>query len=252
MIRLTFSGLDDRKFRKAVRSAHSKFWKMVSKWKDKPEIPTLEICISKKLRSNAGLAFCDSDLIRLNHTLLCNRPLDLKEIYGHELAHILAFHMFGSEIKNHGVEWQSVMVRLGLEVKETHTIPLSQTILWDIALVGFEERYNVLVETVEKLTEDQVKTYVSEIFVKVINDLSVSELKNVFDSADVFTRVGPYLKDYNLRVITPRECRISMGNGALNRLELPYVEGFEEAIEKLKSTTLYEPDDMPDEIAIEG
>lgn len=254
MIHLTFTGVEDKKFRKALRSIHSGYWKKISRWKDKPEIPSLIIDSSKRLRSTAGLAFLEESLIRLNYNMLCNRPHDLAEIYGHELAHILVYAIHGPQVKFHGPEWQKIMERLGLMPNSTHTIPQTSNILWTIDLVGWEERYTILVESPPVHSEQDIRAFAQNTFLQCLNEMSDLEIKtNLVDPAYVFDKMSPYFQQYGLRVIIPKECRLPMG--ALHdwdKLPFSKTPELKEAIARVRELYRIRDLEIEDEIAIEG
>ena len=47
-----------------------------------------------------------------------------RETIIHEACHIVAFHLHGTEIKPHGIEWRQAMVNCGVEPIRCHDIPL--------------------------------------------------------------------------------------------------------------------------------
>lgn len=46
----------------------------------------------------------------------------MKETVVHEIAHLVARNVYGANIKPHGVEWKTVMRKLGYEPETTHTM----------------------------------------------------------------------------------------------------------------------------------
>lgn len=83
--------------------------------------------LSYNLRGTcAGLAVYLSNEVRLNPVLFRENPeFFLSETIPHELAHLLAFKVYGHKIKPHGAEWKSIMRSLGVAPKTTHSLDLS-------------------------------------------------------------------------------------------------------------------------------
>jgi len=67
--------------------------------------------VSFKLRGQkAGVAHLNTNQLRFNPQLYQeNREHFLKQTVAHEVAHLIAHQMFGSRIRPHGEEWQSIM-----------------------------------------------------------------------------------------------------------------------------------------------
>ena len=51
-------------------------------------------------------------------------PEQRREVIVHETAHIVAYHLHGTGIKPHGVEWRQAMANCGVEPEVTHDINL--------------------------------------------------------------------------------------------------------------------------------
>ncbi|OYW16442.1 MAG: hypothetical protein B7Z55_14180, partial [Planctomycetales bacterium 12-60-4] len=50
--------------------------------------------------------------------------IERRETIIHEACHIVAFHLHGTEIKPHGIEWRQAMENCGVEPVRCHDIPL--------------------------------------------------------------------------------------------------------------------------------
>jgi predicted SprT family Zn-dependent metalloprotease len=65
-------------------------------------------------------------IIRFSPTLLRENPDDfLKNVVGHEVAHLIARAKFGAIINPHGSEWQSTAWALGVSNKRCHSYDTS-------------------------------------------------------------------------------------------------------------------------------
>lgn len=71
----------------------------------------------------SGRTKAESPELRFNPTLMTQEPKAfLAEVVPHEVAHLVAYTVYGQRIKPHGLEWQSVMRDVyGLEPRVTHT-----------------------------------------------------------------------------------------------------------------------------------
>ncbi len=69
--------------------------------------PALETTLKGEV---AGQAWPDKNLIRLNPVLYLENQIHyLKQTVAHEVAHLIAYHNYGSKIRPHGREWQWIM-----------------------------------------------------------------------------------------------------------------------------------------------
>ena len=68
-----------------------------------------------------------SPIIRYNVLLLAeNREDFLRRTVPHEVAHVVARHLFGRRIKPHGPEWRQVMVLFGADPSRCHDYDISR------------------------------------------------------------------------------------------------------------------------------
>lgn len=71
----------------------------------------------------AGLAYANENLIKFNWDLLTNNyEYFLSSTVSHELAHLIAYQLYGKRAWNHGVEWKNVMRALGGIPKTYHKL----------------------------------------------------------------------------------------------------------------------------------
>lgn len=75
----------------------------------KQTFPRPEVCF--KLRGQkAGVAHLTENKLRFNPQLYRENQEDfLKQTVAHEVAHLIAHHLFGLSIQAHGEEWQLIM-----------------------------------------------------------------------------------------------------------------------------------------------
>lgn len=77
----------------------------------------------------AGRAYYNRHLIRLNAVLFAeNKEAFMKRTVVHEVAHLIAFAVYGRRIRPHGKEWASVMRLLGSEPSRCHTYDVTRSI----------------------------------------------------------------------------------------------------------------------------
>lgn len=78
--------------------------------------------VSYDLRGRcAGQAHLGENRIRINRTLLLeNLDSFVAQTVGHELAHLICWHVHGRRVRPHGLEWKMVMAVFGLPPKRCH------------------------------------------------------------------------------------------------------------------------------------
>ena len=78
---------------------------------------------------SAGQALPGKYQLRFNPVLLReNREHFLKQTVGHEVAHLLAYELFGPGVQAHGKEWKSIMVKVfGLPAERCHNYDTQRT-----------------------------------------------------------------------------------------------------------------------------
>ncbi|QGJ69809.1 SprT domain-containing protein [Planctomycetales bacterium 10988] len=86
----------------------------------------ITIKFNPRFTSRAGDANYRSLTIRLSQPLWQRMaPAERRETVIHEACHLIAYFHHGSQIAPHGPEWQSMMIRCGLEPKRCHQIERS-------------------------------------------------------------------------------------------------------------------------------
>lgn len=78
---------------------------------------------------SAGVAELQKNRLRFNTVLLQeNKDAFLKEVVPHEVAHLLAWALYGRGIKPHGIEWQQIMQQVfQLAPSRTHRFDVKRS-----------------------------------------------------------------------------------------------------------------------------
>jgi len=64
--------------------------------------------------------------LRYNPELLAGNPVDfIAQTVAHEVAHLVAYEVFGRAIRPHGPEWRSVMALFGVPALRCHNYPVA-------------------------------------------------------------------------------------------------------------------------------
>jgi SprT protein len=115
--------MDTKELHAAAERATSYWWTRFRRiYKTLPEtVPPVKL--NNRLKTTAGRAWlCERHLDRfidLSTELLAEHPRAFfDEIIPHELAHIVAFHLFKDN--GHGPQWKDVMRRTGVNGGRTH------------------------------------------------------------------------------------------------------------------------------------
>lgn len=89
--------------------------------------PRPEVLINLKGRS-AGIAELQANRLRFNAILLReNTPEFLSSVIPHEVAHLLAWQLYGAKIRPHGKEWQQIMQQVfNLVPSRTHNFDIQR------------------------------------------------------------------------------------------------------------------------------
>jgi len=80
-----------------------------------------ELYFNNRLRTTAGRAHINGNIVELATKLVPEFPQEyIKVIIPHELAHIVAYRVFGEE--NHGLPWKQIMANMGLSTSPYHNL----------------------------------------------------------------------------------------------------------------------------------
>ncbi|WP_191603251.1 SprT family zinc-dependent metalloprotease [Marinomonas algicola] len=92
-----------------VKNSLSKYLQLAEEYFEKRfDFPTFNF---KQRGKAAGTAHLSKNEIRLNYFMYQQDPdAFLNEVVPHELAHLVAYSLYGAKISPHGAEWQRVMI----------------------------------------------------------------------------------------------------------------------------------------------
>lgn len=75
---------------------------------------------NRRMRTRAGAAFPLRHHIDLNPRLLAGEPAACREVFAHELAHLVVHADHGLGVRPHGPEWRALMRAAGFEPRARH------------------------------------------------------------------------------------------------------------------------------------
>jgi hypothetical protein len=111
-----------------VDSQTNKIWETLSE--SYPRLirfnpPKIKLC--NRLYRTAGKCYQEENLIHLANKFFVNNSAEMfRTILPHEIAHQADFVLFGESEKKcgHGLQWQKIMVQLGLPANKYHSMTL--------------------------------------------------------------------------------------------------------------------------------
>jgi len=131
--------VDNKKFRRIIYSMNrqrqfyvdsqtNKIWETLSE--SYPRLirfnpPKIKLC--NRLYRTAGKCYQEENLIHLANKFFVNNSAEMfRTILPHEIAHQADFVLFGESEKKcgHGLQWQKIMVQLGLPANKYHSMTL--------------------------------------------------------------------------------------------------------------------------------
>jgi len=94
------------------------------------KFPRVKVAFSNRMTSSAGYAIWDtsgqpSEIRLSNPIMVTNGASFVYDTPGHEAAHIIAWFLYGDDIRPHGPEWAGVMQVIGLKPEVTHSYKTS-------------------------------------------------------------------------------------------------------------------------------
>lgn len=93
------------------------------RWGLRMPAPTVDFRLRGGL---AGKAHLQRHHLQFNAALLrANYEHFLHQTVGHEVAHLVAYRLYGARTKPHGAEWKNVMREFGLTTRATHDYDVS-------------------------------------------------------------------------------------------------------------------------------
>jgi SprT protein len=84
-------------------------------WRCPDLAASVSIGFSRRLRTSLGRAMPTRNDVRINDRLRRGAAAVVREVVGHELAHIVAYRRHGRSAQPHGAEWRQLMRDAGLE-----------------------------------------------------------------------------------------------------------------------------------------
>jgi SprT protein len=117
---ILFTGVWDTDFAELVENSLKEFLPKLSSYK-MPGIITVKI--HKGMRIAAGRARAKTNQIDLNYRLLRNNKAEIRDTFGHELAHLVEYWNYNR--LSHGAVWKRIMIEIGLPPKRTHDLDVS-------------------------------------------------------------------------------------------------------------------------------
>ena len=131
-MKIKFTGIEDAEFQAKIRLYHQEFVERVQTWLLKPTFrKTIIVHVCDRMKSNGGWAYGAREM-KLNYWMLYRNDKELRETYGHELAHLITCKLYRRKVwkskrgftiyspSAHGHEWKHVMKSLGLPPERCH------------------------------------------------------------------------------------------------------------------------------------
>lgn len=109
-----------KEFEKAVTDAVVDSFKSANQY-FQTEIEMVSILFNQR-GAAAGTAYLQRHEVRFNYDMYIQNPNEfLSTVVPHEIAHIFVYQLFGSNVRPHGKEWKSVMMKVfNLAPNRTH------------------------------------------------------------------------------------------------------------------------------------
>jgi len=123
---LSFTGVSDFKMREEVKALHRHYMSKLEQFTDIVGGMKIEVKLSSSMRTNGGTATYRTNHIQLNYRLFVKNPDYLKQTYGHELAHLVSYWIYGRDGMGHKHKWQSIMKLIGLKAKRCHKMKVKK------------------------------------------------------------------------------------------------------------------------------
>lgn len=134
---LTFQGVEDREMRGEIFLEHMRCLAKLAEHAAVlgPKYPELEaklqgmpVELSNRMAVCGGRAISNRmtghSLIKMNYRLHKMHPAELVETYAHELMHVVAFQLYGSN-EGHGPRWKALMTLIGRKNERCHKMDVA-------------------------------------------------------------------------------------------------------------------------------
>jgi SprT protein len=87
------------------------------------------VTFSNRMTKTSGVAYYGREIRLSNKLLELNGQAFIKEVPGHEAAHIIAEELYKREGEGHGARWKQVMCVVGVAANRTHNLQVVETLV---------------------------------------------------------------------------------------------------------------------------
>jgi len=111
--------------RRAVARSHELLRRAEQGFACRMPVPAFRFDLRGRAAGQARIAPGRTSELRYNVDLLLAHPAEfLAQTVPHEVAHLVAYQVFGRAIRPHGREWRSVMELFGVPARRCHDYPM--------------------------------------------------------------------------------------------------------------------------------
>jgi predicted SprT family Zn-dependent metalloprotease len=91
-------------------------------WRAEDLRAVIQITWNSRLRTTIGRALLNDMVLELNPLLLGRYPEQVRSVFIHEAAHLVARRLYGPKIAPHGRQWKALMLASKESTKATHDL----------------------------------------------------------------------------------------------------------------------------------